>query len=179
MNAQYLKIAFFYGSLGGIILLLSYMIIISVSPNTITLNYNVPLKSEMNALAPQGWAFFTKDVHTDYFKIYKIQNNKLYPVEIKSADASQFFGLRRDNRFINFKIQTIIDNIEPTLWYPFKGDANKINMNSLSKVSISVKEPMVYGTFLIEKGAPLPYEWYRSDLKIKKTMSYIQLELKN
>ncbi|SNB08007.1 hypothetical protein KU06062659_1670003 [Flavobacterium psychrophilum] len=38
---------------------------------------------------------------------------------------------------------------------------------------------MIYGTYLIEKGVPLPYEWYRLNPNTKKTMDYIQIELKD
>lgn len=106
---------FFYGSFLSTIFIVFYITVISVSPNTITLNYNVPFKSEMNVLAPQGWAFFTKDVHKDYFKIYEIKNKKTSPVSIKSAEFSQYLGIKRENRVINFKIQTVIDNVDSKL----------------------------------------------------------------
>ncbi|WP_094178318.1 SdpA family antimicrobial peptide system protein [Flavobacterium psychrophilum] len=168
MNIARFKLMFFYGSFLSTIFIVFYITVISVSPNTITLNYNVPFKSEMNVLAPQGWAFFTKDVHKDYFKIYEIKNKKTSPVSIKSAEFSQYLGIKRENRVINFKIQTVIDNVDSKLWYNFKGNINELKLDSVSKISIIIEKPMIYGTYLIEKGVPLPYEWYRLNPNTKK-----------
>ena len=57
------------------------ILVFSTSPNIITLNYNIPFKNSLNALAPQGWAFFTKDVHKDYFNIYKLENKNIRLIE--------------------------------------------------------------------------------------------------
>lgn len=161
-----------------VFLTVALVLIVSVGPNTITLNNNIPFKSKMNALVPQGWAFFTKDVHKDYFNIYSLEGKKIIPIQLKSSQLSQCLGIIRDNRIINHKIGSILKNIDIGLRYKFKGNINKMPLNILSKVSVKVKEPMVYGTFLIEEGEPLPYDWYKSDLKINTTMNYILLEIK-
>ncbi|MFV7236016.1 SdpA family antimicrobial peptide system protein [Flavobacterium sp. ZB4R12] len=179
MKKQYLKLIFFYISIFCTILVVASILVISNSPNPITLNYNIPFKNNLNALAPQGWAFFTKDVHKDYFNIYSIKKGKINSVCLKSAELTQYFGIKRDNRIINHKIGTILKNINEELWYNFKGNVDKIPQDSLAKISINVKEPMIYGVYLIEEGNPLPYDWYKSNLKIHRTMKYIQLEIKN
>lgn len=178
MKKTYLKLVFFYSSLLIFLSVIVYMIIISTGRNAITLNHNIPFKSKMNALAPQGWAFFTKDVRKDYFNIYKIETNKIYPATLKSSELTQYLGIRRDNRIINHKISSILKNIDTELWYNYKGNPSGIPKDSLPKISINVKEPMVYGIFLIEGGTPMPYDWYKSGLRIRRTMKYIQLEIK-
>jgi hypothetical protein len=178
MRKLYLKLIFFYSLILFALLIVAMVLVVSVGPNIITLNCNIPFKSKLNALAPQGWAFFTKDVHKDYFNIYTVKDKKIIPVQLKSAELSQNLGVIRDNRIINHKIGSILKNIDPELRYKFKGDINKIPLKSLSKVAIRVKEPMVYGVFLIEEGDPMPYDWYKSNLSIKRTMNYIQLEIK-
>ena len=178
MNKGYLKLMFFYIVLIINFSLIMSIFIISTDPNIITLNYNIPFKKELNALAPQGWAFFTKDVHKDYFNIYKIENDSIYPIQIKSAELSQFLGLKRANRSIHHKISTIISNIKSGLWYEYKGNVLKIPQENLSKVSIKVKKPIIYGMYLIEYGKPTPYEWFKSKIKPKQTMNYIIIEIK-
>lgn len=177
MKKIFLKLVFFYSSIVVLISMILYIIVINNSPNIIVLNYNIPFKNSMNALAPQGWAFFTKDVKKDYFKIYEL-HNKNQPITIKTSTASQFFGLIRDNRVINSRISTIINNVNSKLWFSFKGDINKIPKDSLSKVSIKVKKPMIFGNFIIEKGIPLPYDWYKSKLHMQRTMEYVEIEIK-
>lgn len=63
------------------LILMFLILVFSTSPNIITLNYNIPFKNSLNALAPQGWAFFTKDVHKDYFNIYKLENKNIRLIE--------------------------------------------------------------------------------------------------
>lgn len=175
MKQQYLKIAYFYFLAIFCSSVVLYLIIVSVAPNPVTLNYDVPFKNSINALAPQGWAFFTKDVKTDYFNIY--DQNKT-EVSLKAAGSSQYFGLRRDNRIINHKIGNLLSNIDPKFWYSYKGDVKKIPNDSLTKIAIKISEPMIYGTYLIEKGKPMPYEWYLSRLKVHQTMNYVLVEIK-
>lgn len=178
MKNIFLKLIFFYTTMLVTLIAMLLVFVISTSPNIITLNYNIPFKNKLNALAPQGWAFFTKDVHKDYFNIYSVKKKEPVPVYIKSAELGQVFGVIRDNRLINHKISTILKNVDADLWYKYKGDVKNIPLQRLTKVSIKAKEPMKYGVFLIEEGTPLPYDWYKSKLKIKTTMNYIQLEIK-
>jgi len=151
-----------------------------MEPNPITLNYKIPFKKKVYKLAPQGWVFFTKNVHEDFFKIYRKTNNGKYKlVSIKSSSQNQFFGIKRANRSIMHKINYIISNIDNNLWYTYQGDVSQINNDSLSKVSILGLEPMIYGEFLIAKGKPFPYEWSKSNLKLYPRMSYIIINIKN
>lgn len=178
MRKQLLKLLFFYNLIIVSTILILWVFIISINPNIIVLNNNIPFKNNLNALARQGWAFFTKDVHTDFYNIYQIKNNKIYLLELKSADISQYIGFKRDNRIIQHKINTIFKNVEPNLWYKYKGNISSIPLDSLTQVSIHCKKPMVYGLFLIEQGSPLPYDWYRSKLKINRNMNYVKLKIK-
>lgn len=178
MKKKYLKLICFYVLISFSLILIFLILVISTSPNIITLNYNVPFKNSLNVLAPQGWAFFTKDVHKDYFNIYKLENENIQLIELKSAVFSQYFGIKRDNRLINHKIGAILKEVNVGLWYHYKGEIKNIPLDSLSKVSIKAKEPMIYGNFIIEQGTPTPYDWYKSKLKFNRTMNYIQLEIK-
>jgi len=45
-------------------------------------------------------------------------------------------------------------------------------------ISSKIAEPMVYGKFLVEKGTPLPYEWSHSNIKVRRKMKYLILEIK-
>lgn len=178
MKQIYLKLICFYVLISSLLILMFLILIFSTSPNIITLNYNIPFKNSLNALAPQGWAFFTKDVHKDYFNIYKLDNNNIRLIELRSAVPSQYFGIKRDNRLINHKIGAILKEVNEGLWYNYKGKIKNIPLDSLLKVSIKAKEPMIYGNYIIEQGTPMPYDWYISKLKFNRTLNYIQLELK-
>jgi Sporulation delaying protein SdpA len=178
MKKSILKILFFYKMMSLSLFLIVVIFIISLSPNIITLNNTIPFKNDLNALARQGWAFFTKDVHKDFYNVYEIRNNKVYLLELKSADLNQYIGFKRENRIIQHKMNTIFKNIEPNFWYNYKGSINKIKLNELTQVSIHSKKPMVYGLFLIEQGTPLPYDWYKSKIKVNRNMKYVKLEIK-
>lgn len=174
---RHLKVGFFYLTLVFSASVVAYVMVISIAPNSIVVNYNVYGRKNINALAPQGWAFFSKDVHKDYFNVYTV-DKILELKEIRSASTSQIFGLKRNNRMIHHKLNTIINNINPGLWYKFKGNPANIGKDNLSQVSISVNEPQLQGNYLIERGEPLPYEWFLSENKVYKTMEYVLLKVK-
>ncbi len=171
---------FFYSVL-GLVLYFTFLIgVSSIGPNPITLNHKIPGKNDLSKLAPQGWAFFTKDIRKDFFKIYKKneENGTYEKVKIKSSSIDQLFGIKRNNRSIMHKISYIIKNVDKNLWYTHRGDPNKINRDSLSVVSIVADEPMIYGEFLIAKGEPIPYEWSKSKLNINPELEHILINLK-
>lgn len=175
MRRSTLKIAYFYFLAALCSCIVVYLLILSVKPNPITLRYNLPFKNTLNALAPQGWAFFTKDVKKDYFNLYTQDREEF---QLKASGVEQFFGFKRDNRIINHKIGSVLNNLNAKYWYAFKGDPHNVPQDSLTKLSIKISPPMVYGVFLVEKGKPLPYEWHISTLKVRQTMDYVLLEIK-
>ncbi len=171
---------FFLLVLGVVSYLIFLIGVSSIGANPITLNYDLPLKNELHRLAPQGWAFFTKDVRKDFFSLYKKTEgyDNYEKVTIKSSSQDQIYGLKRDNRSIMHKISYLIKNIDNNLWYEYKGNLNDISIDSLSTVSIEVSRPMIFGEFLISKGEQIPYEWSRSKLKVNSKSNYIILNLK-
>lgn len=174
------KVLFFYTVIGLVLAFVVVITILSLAPNPITLNYKIPYKKELYKLTPQGWVFFTKDVHEDYFNIYRKNDHDNYElVSNKSSSQNQFFGIKRDNRAIMHKITYLISTVEKNLWYTYQGNVNYISRDSISKLSIVAEKPMIYGEFLIAKGKPVPYEWSKSTLEIYPKMQYVILKLKN
>lgn len=175
------KILFFYSLIGLALFLIINISIIRLEPNPITLNHSLPISRTINDILPQGWAFFTKDVNEGYYKIFKVIDvklNKLEKTNIKSSSSSQLMGIIRENRSISTKILFISDNVDKNLWHTTNKKIKDISLTKLSVISIKVKEPMIYGKYLICKGKPMPYEWYKSKLSIQQTINYLILEFK-
>lgn len=175
------KIFFFYFLIALALTLIINIAIIRLEPNPITLNNNLPTSRVLNDILPQGWAFFTKDVNDGYYKIYEVKDYKqniIEEIKIKSSSNSQLFGIIRANRTTSSRILYISNNINKKLWYETSKKIETIDLSKLSIISIKVKQPMIYGKFLICKGKPLPYEWYKSKIAVQPIMSYLILDLK-
>lgn len=153
-------------------------LIISLSPNPITLNSNNHVRKYIRDLAPQGWAFFTKDVDKGFYILYKFQNNKIEKFKLSTSDQDQFFGLKRNNRLIFNNVLQIINSIDSNLWFNSNETIDHSLLQKLSKVSIKSHDPIIYGQFLVAKGSPIPYEWYNTSINFMPKMDYIILEIK-
>ena len=76
-----------------------YILVISVPNNVLSLNNSVLNNSKMNALIPEGWAFFTRSPREEQIYIYSYKD--LRKVSLKNTDMSQYLGIKRKNRFID------------------------------------------------------------------------------
>lgn len=158
------KTMFFFLCSVSIMLFIFYLLIISIKNNPISLRNTYFNNREINALLPEGWAFFTRNPREETVKIYSIGDDGIKEKSIKSSDPSQFFGTKRDNRLIISKIDIITANINDDMYYQYRGALNNIILDSISEYSVPIKEPCLCGNYLISKGSPIPWSWYSSTL---------------
>lgn len=155
-----------------------YVLILSLQPNPITLNYKLPFAGEIAKIAPQGWAFFTKDIRHNHVKLYRLDAKKqLQNFRLSSSAKNQLYGLKRDNRAIMHKINYLASNLDDSYWYEYSGNINLIPRDSLKSVPLDLDTPMVYGKYLVSVGNPLPYEWSRSDREVYLNNKYVVLDI--
>ncbi|MDK7375602.1 MULTISPECIES: SdpA family antimicrobial peptide system protein [Weeksella] len=140
-----------------------YMIVISVPNNALSLNNSVFNNSKMNALLPEGWAFFTRSPREEQVYIYTYKD--LNKVSLKNTDISQFLGIKRKNRFIQDKLGKIVSGIESKYWFKYNTskDIEHI-LDSLNYITVSVEKPSLCGEYIIEVRRTMPWAYYKSEL---------------
>ena len=83
---------------------------------------NLPAKRLITGIAPQGWAFFTRNPREAQVILYKVVNgDHLEPVAQRHTERHNFFGLRRGSTKILLELQFIKEQLadhsfENTTW---------------------------------------------------------------
>lgn len=168
---------------GVLILVMVFLItlvsVVNISPNPISLNHRISYKSKLKALLPQGWAFFTKNVKEDEgVNIYEFKAKNEYDlIDLNSFGIQTLFGVKRTNRVIGHKFTAAVNKTVIDDWYSYKGDINKIPLDSLKTIKLKLESSSLKGKFLIEKGLQLSYEWFISKSKIYTTNKYVLVEI--
>lgn len=167
------KIIFFYSCLSFCAFVLLYLLILSVPENPIKIRYPFFSHREVTLVAPQGWSFFTKNPRDEDIYLYKIEGSRLHKKSIVNMQASQGFGIDRENRLISTKLLKITAGIARKDWLTYKGDVTKfvesIGVDKFAVINVKVKEPSLCGKYCVVLKEPVPWSW--SDLKHVKMPS--------
>jgi len=174
------KVIFSWLLLIFITYMLTIIIVINLDPNPISLNYNVPYKTKIKSLFPQGWAFFTKNIKEEEgIYIYEMKKlNEYNLVDLNSFSFKDYFGISRKKRVIGHKFTLALNNVSREKWFLYKGNISKIPIDSLNLINIKIKKPSLKGKFIIKRALQLPYQWHISSHTIYKTSKYLILEIK-
>ena len=141
---------------------LLFISIISIPDNPVNLRYSSFNNLKLNAMFPEGWAFFTRDPQEEQFFLYEWFGGKLREVPIKNAGPSQLFGIIRRNRAIQSKILRVSNSIDEKYWFHYRGDIKGVPVDSLTIFSVDIAQPAVCGKYLVQARKPLPWPWYAS-----------------
>tara|TARA_B110000977_G_scaffold193387_1_gene268315 strand:- start:2433 stop:2981 length:549 start_codon:yes stop_codon:yes gene_type:complete len=179
LNIKY-KVIFSWLLLTFTTYMLFLVIVVNLDPNPISLNYNVPYKTKIKSLFPQGWAFFTKNIKEEEgIYIYEMKKlNDYHLVDFNSFTFKDYFGISRKKRVISHKFTIALNNVAKEKWFLYKGNINKIPIDSLNLIKIEIKKPNLKGKFIIKRALQLPYQWYISKHELYKTSKYLILEIK-
>ncbi len=160
-----------------------YIVVTSIPENPIRLRYSFFNNKEMRFLVPQGWSFFTKDPREEEIYIYELNNSDNKKIRLNNIQFNQLLGVKRENRIRYTKTSNIIQNIDPSLFLDFNGNAQKfVNQNNnkerINEISINVKKPSLCGKYLIEIKEPIPWSWLSIKENIKMPSKLIIIEFK-
>lgn len=167
-----------------LLVFISYIIIlitvVNLDPNPISLNYNISYKTKIKSLFPQGWAFFTKNIKDDEgVYMYKVtETNEYNLVDLNSFTFKDIFGFNRKNRVIGHKFTLVLNDLSDEKWFTYKGDINKIPIDSLQVINVKIKKPFLKGKFIVKRALQLPYQWYVSKHKTYRTSKYVIIKVK-
>lgn len=148
------------------IVFIVFLTVISIPNNPISLRYNLNINKKMNALLPEGWAFFTRDCKEEQIYIYRLSDEfKPNILSFKTSDLDQFIGINRHNRVMHNKIGSILSGIDDSLFYESDIDIRKLKIDSITKANVSISNSKICGKYLIKLQKPVSWTWYSSNIK--------------
>lgn len=116
-------------------------------------------------LAPEGWAFFTRNPELPNTLVYKNNAGNWTTHTKKNASASAWFGLRRHLRKQDMEVAIVQGGIPAGAWVAMKLSGAELLRagESLAAVTISntARKPVLCGEFLLQQLAPVPWAWGR------------------
>jgi len=137
-----------------------YTLLLNVHENPITTSYQLE-NEQYQSLFPQGWAFFTRSPKEFQLSLYEISEAKYVLIDLKNAQAKQYFGLNKSNRIVHHKLIQIAREIPNEHWVPYSERINNINIDSVNeyKLKSHLKE-LPTGKYLIKTEKPLAWTWF-------------------
>lgn len=178
MKKQVNKQWVFWGTCLGYVLFAILLLIAFHGPKTLWNRYLNPRVA--NTLYVRKWNLYTADPSRRVEKLYKVEGNKLTPVDVRPFTSAYSYGLSRIPKVIAQEIQVITRDTSLTVSapaYSLTADyeaslAQLINADTLRYINIR-KQNIVYlqGRYVIQTYAPLT----RDDIKEHRTIVPMRL----
>lgn len=133
-------------------------------------------------LAPQGWAFFTRDAREEQIYIYKIDNNKLYKMNQKHANFDNFLGLNRQVSKLAIEIENVTGkilkkNVATIAEWNYDENCTGVIPSKYIEIQNPVTNPILCGDYLIVYHKIIPWAWYSSNNKLSMPAKLIKLKI--
>jgi antimicrobial peptide system SdpA family protein len=133
-------------------------------------------------IAPQGWAFFTRNAREAQVVLYEIQsNNELVLVSQKHTDPSNLFGLKRTATKLILEMQSIRANVpddwfENSEWNFQAGITNSLPAQT-HIVKNGIADPILCGKYLLVLQDYVPWAWSSNMNNLKMPAKLISLHI--
>lgn len=113
-------------------------------------------------LAPQGWAFFTKDAQSDYLVPFEVLDDSLVNRSIAvSASAGWALGFNRMGRAQGAEIATFLQGVGQGAWTKCGTEdaCEAVAARAPLRVENPRNNPTLCGELLLVSQKPVPWEW--------------------
>lgn len=125
-----------------------------------------PARSEVihvtRQIAPQGWAFFTKDAQSEFIVPYVLNEGKLVNRSIPvGASATWALGFDRSGRAQGAEIATFLQGVGHARWRPCRSEraCQEVAGGDSSQVKNAWSTPSLCGEVLLIARKPVPWQW--------------------
>jgi len=150
----------------GSFLLIAYILLIllasSVPASTIAVSRIQQM--QLNRLAPEGWAFFTKDPKGAELVLYEVTADKqIRRFTRRPSTAGLLFGLNRRMRIVSQEFSRLQEYFSDSLWRNIEGPVEQYAylLDSLPAIKMpnTAQYPQLHGTYIVQSVEPVPWAW--------------------
>jgi antimicrobial peptide system SdpA family protein len=133
--------------------------------NVLALPARDSLVLPVNAVVPQGWAFFTKSPRDPILSAYEYdEHGQAYRIpELTNADYRNLFGVNRRGRAIGTELAMLLDLIPPERWVDCQpgdgGCLSRLRAGPPHRVVTPVPGPRLCGEVVLAEELVVPYAY--------------------
>jgi sporulation delaying protein A len=135
-----------------------------VSDSPIDLGYR--RRTVVQALSPQGWAFFTRDPRESWEKVFLVRHGRLEPANPADARGMPWRGAIRGTRNRGIVLSHVIQAVPADAWQECKKSVTACwKAYSATPVPVRVEvhdNTGLCGQALLQKQPTLPWAWRRA-----------------
>lgn len=123
------------------------------------------VRQDVVAIAPQGWAFFTRDPREPVDRIYAKSGMEWTLATYTNSSRRNWLGLKRDARALNVELASLLAEVDASQWRGCPGrietclrqrDVPAVRVVNRSRVRA------LCGEILVERRPPAPWAWSRA-----------------
>lgn len=152
------------------------LLIVSFAPYN-PLTPSKSFRTNMSLLAPQGWAFFTRNAREPNTFVYQ-KGTKLALMGFQKNSCSEnAFGISRNARSFSVEITEILKQIDTSMW----SQSSRTNIDTQCRAAKAIRvtnfsvNPVLKDTVFIEYREKIPWAWIQSYDEVKMPSKTIKL----
>jgi antimicrobial peptide system SdpA family protein len=132
---------------------------------------SLSFRQDVIAIAPQGWAFFTRDPREPVDRIYTRQGAgpstgpEWAQVTYTNSSRRNWLGLKRDARALNVELAFLLSEADPVPWRDCPGQLETcLRQRDVPAVAVVNRSRIraLCGELLVERRPPAPWAWSRA-----------------
>ena len=126
---------------------------------------SLSFRQDVIAIAPQGWAFFTRDPREPVDRVYTRSGPEWVQVTYTNSSRRNWLGLKRDARALNVELASLLSEVDPALWRNCPGRLETcLRERDVPAVAVVNRSRIraLCGEILVERRPPAPWAWSRA-----------------
>jgi antimicrobial peptide system SdpA family protein len=119
------------------------------------------VKTNLTALAPQGWVFFTRNPREASDRVYRRTTPCCELLTVPNGDPRNLYGIKRDGRAFGVEMTPLLGQIPGDAWRECRGDlgACVAGLPPAATVVNTSKIGIACGEIVIQRQKPVPWAW--------------------
>ncbi|MBW8686392.1 SdpA family antimicrobial peptide system protein [Chitinophaga rhizophila] len=156
------------------------MIAINALPES-AINRNETSRVNMVSLAPQGWAFFTRNAREEKYFIYQQQPDSSWQLaSVPGASLRYLFGLNRKGRASSLELKGLVGQTTDSMWVNTNKKIEAFFSATATPLPVyAVKnrcpDPVFTGNILIQKRQLVPWAWANLNREVIMSSKVVKL----
>lgn len=151
-------------TIGMVLLTIGIFQILFVSLPLNPVQAHIKSQRVFQALAPQGWAFFTRSAREAQVVLYAVQDDStLVPVPHQHARATNLMGLRRTSTRMLLELQTLKQQLPDELFrnttWNYQADVYGDVPDTMYTVKPVLLDPVLCGNYVLVLQEHVPWAW--------------------